>query len=84
MEIHRDHINLFVQSKNICPQRGYYIRVVTNDYPEELMATRYYANSLLRFTNGLETCVIPAAHAKIFGDPGFSLTHKKRLSIGQH
>lgn len=33
---------------------GYYTHVVTKSYPEELIVTRYYANSLLRFTNGLE------------------------------
>lgn len=33
---------------------GYYIHVVTKNYSEELIATRYYANSLLRFTNDLE------------------------------
>lgn len=32
-----------------------YIAVITN-CPEELMASGYYAKSLLRFTNGLEMC----------------------------
>lgn len=62
--------------------------MVTNNYPEELIATGYYANSLPRFTNGLEISEIPvpmstwdktagATHCMLLGDPGCSLTQKE-------
>jgi len=66
--------------------------VVTNNYTEELIATEYYANSLLRFTNVLKMCAIPvpmsawdktagAAHCELLGDPGCSSSQKETFHM---
>lgn len=69
--------------------------VITNNYLEEIIAIKYYINTLFIFANRLGTYATPlsmsigdnmarAMHGTLLGHSGCSLTQKKKLSIQQN
>lgn len=69
--------------------------VITNNYLEEIIAIKYYINTLFIFANRLGTYATPlsmsigdnmarAMHGTLLGHSGCSLTPKKKLSIQQN
>lgn len=92
MGVYRAHIILFFQSKNGCShwemlQVTRYV-VITNNYPQEIIAVGYYVNTLFISANTLGTYAIPlsmsiwdnmarATHSTLLGHSGCSLTQKE-------